>query len=301
MIEIPQRLIDAGARFIKLGNHSKIPVEAGYHKDKNYDGDDERIQEHIRHHGNYGVLPRNDVCFIDIDDFEIFQESGIVLPDSFLVKRGDAHRGHYYFLCHDAPEDKRDKFLLTFGDVRLGGANWFVVGPSCRHPSGDLYSIHRDYPLATLDYAFIADIIKRFGTGQAPKQATQRPRSVHHGQSLSEKLGLSMEMFMPDNAVQKNHGHQGANPWHGSDGGANYCVDLHKGMWHCFRCKSGGGPLEAYAVSRGIISCEDAGPGCLEGKWGEIYKAREADGYTTPDVLQGREDLKNLLKEMGVL
>jgi hypothetical protein len=58
----------------------------------------------------------------------------------------------------------------------------------------------------------------------------------------------------------------GAHPVHGSSTGCNFSVNLEKGVWHCFRHGTGGGPLELIAVAEGVIACETAGPGGLRGE-----------------------------------
>jgi hypothetical protein len=51
----------------------------------------------------------------------------------------------------------------------------------------------------------------------------------------------------------------GSHPKHDSKHGKNFSVNTSKNCWHCFRHKSGGGPLEWLAVEEGIITCKAAG------------------------------------------
>jgi hypothetical protein len=289
MITIPQQLIEAGARFIKIANYSKLPVEKAYHTKNNYSGYDEEILTHIQYCGNYGVLPsKSGLSFMDIDNFDEFEHLGLdeIMPDSFVVRRGNARRGHYYFICPDFVRGENTKPLFSFGDIRFYGDNWFVVGPTCRHPSGDIYNVFRDAPFAILSYDWLLEnIIEPFEIKKSkPIVARKTFFCGYSGDSLMEKLGLNMDMFPPEGAMKTENGYRGTNPWHGSTNGTNYTVDLRRGVWYCHRCKSGGGPVEAYAVSRGIIPCSDAGPGCLAGKTMRLYKEREKDGWVNPDM-----------------
>jgi hypothetical protein len=58
-----------------------------------------------------------------------------------------------------------------------------------------------------------------------------------------ERLGL-------DEGVQKH-------PLHGATGKGNLSVDYAKDQWKCFRCESGGGPLQWLAVEMGLVECCD--------------------------------------------
>jgi hypothetical protein len=72
----------------------------------------------------------------------------------------------------------------------------------------------------------------------------------------------------------------GPHPAHGSFSGQNFSVDVSRNVWHCFRCGSGGGPLQWVAVAEGIISCQDAKPGAIRGMtfWQAIAAAHDRYG-----------------------
>lgn len=111
----------------------------------------------------------------------------------------------------------------------------------------------------------------------------------------------------PINAKLTPNGYQGAHPVHGSTTGSNFCINEHSNTWYCFRHNCGGGALELYAISKGIIDCEDAGRGCLDGKWSELFEALEKDGYKLNkdnfpiSIMKKRADTEKLLKSYGVL
>jgi hypothetical protein len=62
---------------------------------------------------------------------------------------------------------------------------------------------------------------------------------------------------------------QGPHPVHGSTTGKNFRINPATGVWYCFRCLSGGGPLQLLAVLEGLITCHQARPGVLRG---ELFK-----------------------------
>ena len=77
--------------------------------------------------------------------------------------------------------------------------------------------------------------------------------------------GIHRQYFAAGADIKERAGAEirGSHPLHGSKSGKNFAVNTSKNCWHCFRHKSGGGPLEWIAVMKGIISCSEARPGCL--------------------------------------
>ena len=143
-----------------------------------------------------------------------------------------------------------------------------------------------------------------------PKKATPlpKPRKSFNGGTITDKLGLSCsQIAYPNNAVKTSNGVQGSNPFHGSVTGSNFCINETDNIWYCFRHNTGGGALELYAVANGIIGCEDAGRGCLDGHWPEIFAVLKADGYTINEndfpvsIMVKRYNLRKSLEAMGVL
>ena len=130
-------------------------------------------------------------------------------------------------------------------------------------------------------YQLYADITKI--SAPVPQTSTQKGKTV----SWIDDLGLRVESIgYPVKATINSDGEvRGAHPFHGSTTGNNYAINVHKNTWICRRDghNSGGGPLELFAVKEGIIHCEDAGRGCLDGKWREMADALKRCGYNLPD------------------
>ena len=108
-----------------------------------------------------------------------------------------------------------------------------------------------------------------------------------NSQSWIDTLNLRVQdIGYPDKAIVQSGGEiRGAHPFHGSTTGNNYAINTQKNTWICRRDghNSGGGPLELFAVKEGIIHCEDARSGCLDGKWREVADALKRCGYKLPD------------------
>ncbi|MDD4138044.1 MAG: hypothetical protein PHT99_09170 [Methanoregula sp.] len=115
-----------------------------------------------------------------------------------------------------------------------------------------------------------------------PVPARRRPQN---SQSITDQLGLDVTTLCSlIDGVPDGDEIRGSHPVHGSTTGQNFTINGRANTWYCFRCETGGGPLEWIAVEDGIIDCSDAKPGCLEGHWPEVFDALHARGYT-PDML----------------
>ena len=117
---------------------------------------------------------------------------------------------------------------------------------------------------------------------------SQKP---HNPNSITEQYGLKCEDFlMPTNPYTANGKIIGTHPIHGSTTGHNIEIDVNTNTWICRRCNhgpgtgGGGGAVEALAVAEGIITCEEAKPGCIKTKeqWREIFAALERRGVIQP-------------------
>jgi hypothetical protein len=57
----------------------------------------------------------------------------------------------------------------------------------------------------------------------------------------------------------------GPHPHHGSSTGTNFNLNLSKGLWHCWRCDSGGDALALVAICEGLIPCDQSRRGAFTG------------------------------------
>jgi hypothetical protein len=152
------------------------------------------------------------------------------------------------------------------------------------------------------------ELLIKFPKKQKHIPPTSSTPKSFNGFTISEQLGLSCERIgYPMDAYKCGNGLQGAHPFHGSTTGSNYCINTSDNTWYCFRHQSGGGALELYAVSKGIIECEDSGRGCLTDVWGDVFEELEKDGYelkktgTLYTIFNKRKELRIKLKALGVL
>ena len=152
------------------------------------------------------------------------------------------------------------------------------------------------------------ELLLKFPKRQKHTPTTSSTPASFNGFTISDQLGLSCERIgYPTDAYKCGDGLQGAHPFHGSTTGSNYCINTQDNTWYCFRHQSGGGALELYAISKGIINCEDSGRGCLTDVWGDVFEELEKDGYQLKKtgslytIYSKRKELRKQLKALGVL
>ncbi|MFA7121544.1 MAG: bifunctional DNA primase/polymerase, partial [Bacilli bacterium] len=296
-ITIPEAL--AGCRFIKVRPRDKPAIEKGWQEGRNYSIDDPELLQHLNAGGNYGVIPADGICILDADEAPRMMDLLEPFLDTYTVRTGgDGTKFHFYFRCNDL-EGKVPFYAIEdgthLGEIYGSRARAYCVGPGCTHPSGRTYAVVRDLPLKeipieVLDEKFFARVkssrspaADRPDTTPAPASSPQGKRvpvDVSVGGTITDQLGLSVEEFMsplkPKPVGDEIHGEH---PVHGSSTGSNFQINRLKNSWVCWRCNSGGGPLEALAVAEGIIRCDQAGPNCLDNHWPEIFDALRKRGH----------------------
>lgn len=285
------RLIEAGFRFVKVLPRGKKPIEVGWTKSQHYSGSEKTFTEWVDAGGNYGV--RGDLHHIIIDtDNEILIPLLEQLPETFTVRSGSGRGLHAYYLCDNEgsivladPENSKNHY----GEIQAVGK--MVVGPGCIHPSGGTYEIVKDVPVATIT---LDDVKRVFGTYiKQRRQITPEEVRRHyqeHG-NLFDSISLSDVGCFPTKpkTADATGEIQGGHPLHGSTTGFNFSINPRKNLFHCYRCNSGGGPLEWLAVAEGIIDCSDAGPGCLRGDtFKRVLEIAREKGIKIPELKRER-------------
>src|SRR5271157_1093182 len=91
----------------------KRPLDANFLKGKNYAWHDKILNDWLNKGGNYGVLSRNGLIHIDIDDLKRLEELGKIskLPPTFTIRIGGGGL-HKYYYCPDL------KKKITFYDPK---------------------------------------------------------------------------------------------------------------------------------------------------------------------------------------
>lgn len=257
-IVIPEQLKKDSFRFIKIAmdgpSARKRPLETDWQNNNNYTFFNGRIDEWIFNGNNYGIVcGYGNLAVIDADDPEIEFLVLNRLPKTFTVRTGSGGK-HYYYIIPDLEK----KFVLTKGDKHYGEIQWKnsqVVGPNSIHPNGNHYIVVGDYAIATISNQHIKEIFNNFIKKDEPKREYQG-ENPHQYIDLSKIINL-------ENFRQKGGEYVGSNPQHGSSTGGNFSINIEKGLFHCFRCGTGGGAVSLIAMLNGLIKCQDARLGCI--------------------------------------
>ncbi len=140
MVNIPAQLWKKNLRFVLIKRGEKKPFELNWTGDVNYAFDDEKLKEHIKNNGNYGVLTGvGDLLVIDCDVPEIVDEVKKKLPETLMVQTGSGGV-HFYFFCPDFEK----KIIMQIGKVHYGECQWKgqqIVGPGSLHPNQNTYEV----------------------------------------------------------------------------------------------------------------------------------------------------------------
>lgn len=227
------------------------------------------IVPHLKKGGGYAVYCANGMTVIDCDTQELDDMVNEQLPDTFTVKTG-SKKHHYYFKTNlenkiilYKPAENEGEHNHHMGEIQAG-KKAYVVGPGSKHPNGERYKIEKDLPIAEIDKEIIEDFIKNNGletrkvrprTKEQVFKETQKQRKQRSRDSEYFNISLGEVGGMPLNEVRSG---VGTHPVHGSDGGENYHVN--GDSWFCFRCQTGGGPLEFIAMNEGLIECNEVDP-----------------------------------------
>ncbi len=285
MMKIPEQL--RGLRFNRVRFKEKRAFEDNW-QNKPYSYDE--IQQYFPRE-NYGVICGEDIRALDDDTpkeglKKLYHEN---FAETLEV------RGHIYFKFDNYYADKIifNHPILEFPDSKgkktphmgeLQGSNTYVVGPGSTHPSGEIYDIKKDLPIAIISYDKFMEVFGEFIKKKKSKVIRNHIKSNWQGDSITD---IPIGNIISFNGLTDvgNGCFQGPHPKHGSDNGTNFRIDVDNNTWYCFRCQSGGGPSELIGVMEGIIECYDAGASCYnEGQSREVIKvAREKYGLSTPE------------------
>ena len=173
--------------------------------------------------------------------------------------------GSKHALIYGEHPDGTPEHPIHYEITRGFGEPWPVL--SWMRIEEALQPIIRDYNLT-----------RRTRPGRA-QPAPTAPRHRDTG-SITDQLHIEISnVCVLADGVKVGDEIQGSHPVHGSTGGRNFAISPRKNTWHCFRCNTGGGPLEWLAVESGLVDCAEVRPGCLEGRWPEVFAVLHARGY----------------------
>ena len=281
-----------GFRFVPILNGTKKPIGYKWTTDTNYDYKSPVIAGYLAEGHNYGIMTGvGNLVVLDVDDLPRLEELNIItqIPRTFTVETGRGGK-HFYLLCKGFKdkmilEDPERKDVegdpLHLGEVQALGEQ--VVGAGSLHPNGNYYKVIEDVPIATVEKDFLLKLIEPLAKKEDPK-VSKKYKTVSGGSSIGNLIPIDQVAWPLRIKERKGSEVFGSHPKHDSKHGKNFSVNTSKNCWHCFRHKSGGGPLEWLAVEEGIITCKAAGKGCLnKQQLAQVIAIAKERGFSIPD------------------
>ena len=264
-VSIPPRLSERlpGPRFIKLQPKGKIPVEKDW-QNHPYSANDPSLVEWLNQGGNYGVLTGRGLTVVETDTEELKELCKKHLPETFTVQSPGSQGLHFYYQCDIKTIPLTDPADPKKNVAHIKGEGGQVVGPKSIHPNGGLYYIWRDAPIAKIEPGHLREIFAVYMKTQDIEEEAIQAAAEHKDCGIKITDVIDLKDFQ-----RIGNSYLGPHPIHGSSTNHNLHVDPERNVWYCFRCSSGGGPLQWLAVREGIIKCEESKPGALHG---EIFK-----------------------------
>jgi len=275
--------------FCRVRKGEKRPFEENWNK-KGYTY--EEISQYFPKE-NYGVLTGINglgVCDDDTPDLKLITILEKMCGESFRVRK------HYYIKFSNWDGNKiifYDKEGRHLGELQ--GLGQQVVGAGSLHPSGEYYEVIKDIPIIELDVVQFKELLKDYIPSKKVVQIPPKEsfKTKWEGEDIKDIPVTSIISL--GGMLDKGDGqYQGSHPLHGSTTGMNFSVNTISNTWYCYRCEKGGSSPELIAVMEGIIQCNEAGRGCLNGSKGsEVIKiAREKYGLKVPEV-----EIENIKRE----
>ena len=132
-IVIPPQLANLpGARFIRIKDKTKVPVDAKWNTERNYPSTHAAIKGWLRGGHPYGVVTGlGGACCLDIDELEIATEIGLLekIPKTLVVATGGGGR-HHWFEAYGI-----EKMVLSHDGIHIGefqATNAYAMGQDQR-------------------------------------------------------------------------------------------------------------------------------------------------------------------------
>ena len=297
---IPAQLLNTELRFIRIDGGKKIPKDKKWQKEGGNNFNFEEIQKWTDAGGNYGIACGfGNILVIDADDKEFRELLEKEFPDTFTVLSGSHVGIHKYFYCEDGikpfPIQRmtaaieggaiRKKLDKKFGEIKSAGTQ--AVCPGSLHESGNRYEVLVDKPIAAITKEQINNIVNKILGKElaipAEKKFSFKKENLKINGRITDIINISGFRITRE-------GYQGSNPFHGSETGQNFCVNIFTNTFYCFRCREGGGILQAVALAEGLINCGEKLRGDDFKK--AVSVAREKYGVSIPEM-----DYDNMLSE----
>lgn len=245
-MNLPPQLQNHEFRFLRVKERSKKPIDDWKDKENHYHYDDAKLVKHLEAGGNIGVLGGyGGLVVIDCDSQELVDRVQDSLPRTLV--EFTANGCHFFYICNGIDMFKSiDLGETHYGEIRADTVHQTVISPSV-HESGKVYRIGADVPIAEISLELLMQAISPY----------TEERKIEWDKQTDEKVNLAIEQVLDVSQFKRltNGELQGKHPFHDSKTGVNFCINLEKQIWHCFRHGCGGNAMHLLAMQEGLLKC----------------------------------------------
>jgi len=288
-------------------NRLKMPKEFDWSGRNNYAPDDPTIVRWCEIGGNYGIaLGFGGLICLDEDVLGAFDEEGIfeTIPRETLVNSTGKGR-HFLYKVEEIDELKKtfgahtsikNKAGEVIGDLKVGGkGKTQIVGPGSLHPSGRRYEIAEDREPVVITIDQIRQIMNRPGAKEPQVESISKATT---GEKKNKRWAdIKIEEAIKPKEISSDDGDtiRCTHPVHGSKSGSNLVLKRSTNEFYCHRCKSGGGPLEWFAIESGVVECGETKRGWYKklnrGERKKIDEHIKSRGFNVPHEMINKDSM----------
>lgn len=247
---IPIQLQDPNLRFYLVRQNEKLPVEKRWTTLNNYCFFDEKLEEHVKSGGNYGVVTGfGGLIGFDFDDSEYHDSIKHLLPKTFTVRTASSRMFHYYYYlkgeminkigidacpeCKNVMSGSRcntcHKKVDAVRYLDIQAANVGLVAPGSKIDR-KFYEVYDDVPINDICYEQLQSL---FHLGQRVRAETKLFLDVKKEDPVEVKK--SVQLLKALNMIQTKEYHFQC-PFHPMHGQGN--LHVHEdGHLFCFHCR----------------------------------------------------------------
>ncbi|KKK53117.1 hypothetical protein LCGC14_3098000, partial [marine sediment metagenome] len=194
-----------------------------------------------------------------------------MFPETFTTSSGSPKNCCHLWLASDDNKAFKTKNENSDTLAELLGAGNQVIAPGSKHPSGSIYQVTKDVPIAFMSYAEIEAILKPLD--QSPKK-TQKVKKNYIPKGINDDINskiydaVSMTNILNELGIDTSQNPTGCY-FHDSSGGK--CMGWDNETAHCFHC---------------------------DNSWNKFSLIREAKNFTDKDTFDWFAEKSGMTEEL---
>ncbi len=244
-ISINPSLLRHDLNYVKIDKGAKRCIEVRWNTRVMREWDSS-LREHLKNGGMYGVQINNskvlgkNLLVIDFDNRE-FQDKVInKFPKTFSTSSGSKKNCVHLWFCTDKLESKFNVINEegnTLADVL--GEHGQIVAPGSIHPSGSVYRVVNDVPIAFIPYDEVLDILKPYIKSKPKKVVAVAPKVSYGSNSFYNEVRSNINVIdvLHELGIDTQHSRTDC-PLHDSE--SHECLSYTAEVWNCWHCGKSG-------------------------------------------------------------